>query len=959
MFQLTLAAVLVAASTASADPPRPNIVLVMTDDQGYWDTGVSGNEKIDTPVMDRLAAEGVWLKRYYAAPVCSPTRAGMMTGRCYIRTGLYNTRFGGDSLDLDEITLAELLKQAGYRTGIFGKWHLGRYAGYRPNDRGFDEFLGHYHGHIERYDYPDQLVHNGRPVEARGYVTDLFTDAAIEFIRASGKRPFFCYLPYNAPHSPYVVGTSHDGQPRGDALIEKYLARDLPLREARIYAMVDLIDQNLGRLLGAIDELDLRDNTIVIFTSDNGGVSKAFKAGLKGNKASVWEGGIREPFFARWPGHFPAGATVDAMTSHVDLLPTFCELLGIPLPDGRKLDGRSILPLLVEGKGESPHKYLYHTWDRYTPNPHNRWAISSDRYKLVGNHNPDAPLPPEPAGSLYDLLADPGETKNIAAEHPEIVRELRAEFLRWFADATEGHTYEPVPIPVGSADDNPVEIQASWARLDGDTIQYTFRGYDWDTIDGWSKLGEAASWRLDVLRGGRYEVTVSYGCGSIVPDARSVRDNLPAGGALRISAGESAVECRPRGTPTPDVFTTDTIGALELAPGPAVLKAEVAETAGGELMQLNRVWLKRLDAGEPARAAEELEDVTPLLAPIREVYNVPALAAVALTSERLLGQGAVGVRRRGSPELLTIGDKFHIGSCTKAMTATLSAMLVEDGKLSWNTTIADVFPDLVESMKPAFRSVTLEQLLSHRGGTPGALPVVVRLPIRFFPGKPSEARDLLLRAIVAQEPAAEPGTKFLYSNAGYAIAGHMAETVAGKDWETLVGERIAAPLGMTSLGFGAPGTIDVVDQPRGHVATGAPIEPSVLADNPAAIGPAGTVHCTLGDWAKFVAAHLAGAQGKPTPLGLKRSTFEKLHTPAKGDASEYALGWGVAKRDWADGVALTHFGSNTLWFVAVWIAPRRDFAVLSACNQGGDEACKACDAAASTLIRHFLIAPRP
>jgi arylsulfatase A len=226
-------------SARGAAAEQPNVLLVVTDDQGYWDTGWSGNEQIDTPTMDKLAEEGAAFTRFYVEPVCAPTRAGLMTGRHYLRTGIYNTRFGSDTLGKDEITLAELLKQAGYRTGLFGKWHLGKYAGYRPHDRGFDEFLGHYHGHIERYEYADQLVHNGRPVHTRGYVTDLFTDAAIEFIETSGRRPFFCYLAYNAPHSPFVLDTSHDQQPTGDALIEKYLQRGLPLREARIYGMVE------------------------------------------------------------------------------------------------------------------------------------------------------------------------------------------------------------------------------------------------------------------------------------------------------------------------------------------------------------------------------------------------------------------------------------------------------------------------------------------------------------------------------------------------------------------------------------------------------------------------------------------------------------------------------------------------------------------------------------------------
>ena len=246
---------------------------------------------------------------------------------------------------------------------------MGKYAPYQPQNRGFDEFLGHYHGHIDEYDYPDQIVHNGKPVEARRYVTDLFTDAAIEFIENSGDQPWFCYLPFNAPHSPWVVGTSHDGQQRGDALINKYLRRRLPLREARIYAMIDIIDQNVGRLLDKLDQLKQTDETVVVYMSDNGGVSKHFKAGLRSNKGSIFEGGVRVPLFVRWPGAFPGGARIEAQCSHVDLFPTFCELASVPLPHDRTIDGRSLLPLLRVGSGQRHHQYVYHTWDRFYPKP--------------------------------------------------------------------------------------------------------------------------------------------------------------------------------------------------------------------------------------------------------------------------------------------------------------------------------------------------------------------------------------------------------------------------------------------------------------------------------------------------------------------------------------------------------------------------------------------------------------
>lgn len=579
-----VAAVLTGSGGApGAVAERPNVLLVVTDDQGYWDTRWSGNEQIDTPTMDRLAEEGVAFTRFYVGPVCAPTRVSLMTGRHYLRTGLYNTRFGGDTLGQGEIILAELLKKAGYRTGLFGKWHLGKYVGYRPHDRGFDEFLGHYHGHIERYEYADQLVHNGRPAHTRGYVTDLFTDAAIEFIETSGRQPFFCYLAYNAPHSPFVLDTSHDQQPAGDALIEKYLQRGLPLREARIYAMVERIDRNLDRLLQRLAELDLATNTVVLFMSDNGGVSRGFKAGLRGFKASVFEGGVRTPLFVRWPGRLPAGATIDAQTSHVDLLPTICDLAGAPLPQDRPIDGRSLLPLLEAGRGDATQRYVYHTWNRYFPNPDERWAISDGRWKLLRQGGKVA---------LFDLQADPGETRSVAERHPERVRELRAEFVRWFEEVTDGQDYRPIRIPVGDPREPRVEIQPSWATPEGETIEYVFRAYDWDTVEGWRQPGESAAWQLDVQRAGQYELAISYGCAG-----------PQAGGVLRLTAerpgadddAATSLDFTPERTSAADVFITRKLGVLDLQQGHAELKAKVLEGRGGELIRLNRIWLARLE----------------------------------------------------------------------------------------------------------------------------------------------------------------------------------------------------------------------------------------------------------------------------------------------------------------------------------------------------------------------------
>ena len=583
---VTMFVVSAPAAQGADTSTQPNIILIMTDDQGYWDTGVTGNPHIDTPHMDRLATTGMQFQRYYVAPVCSLTRAGVMTGRYSLRTGLYNTRFGGDTLGIKEITVAQLMKKGGYQTGLFGKWHLGQYRGYQPQERGFDEFFGHYHGHIERYDFPDQVFHNGKPVEARGYVSDVFTDAAMDFVEATarkGKKPFFCMLNFNAPHSPWVLDTSHFGQPEGDKLLAKYLERGLPLREARIYGMVERVDTNIGRVLKRIEDLGIEKETLVMFMSDNGGVSKFWKGDMRGNKAQPYEGGVRSPLFARWPGVIKAGSVVQAQVSHIDLVPTFCQLAGVELPADRKIDGKSFVSILRSGKGETHQRYVYHTWDRYFPNPDKRWGVSDQRWKLVTLTPKDAK--PDPARwQLFDLQSDPGEQTNLAKEHPEVVSRLRKAFTDWFADVTKGVEYRPIAIPVGHPEEDRTTIQPSWATWTGKQVNYTFDGYDWDTIDGWRELGEKATWRLNVLQPGRYIIHLRYGCRP-----------LDAGGVLRISCGQSSFDYKIRATTTADQFERFKAGELVLEKGKSLLKAEVVSAPGRELMRLNQVYLKRID----------------------------------------------------------------------------------------------------------------------------------------------------------------------------------------------------------------------------------------------------------------------------------------------------------------------------------------------------------------------------
>ncbi len=357
---------------------------------------------------------------------------------------------------------------------------------------------------------------------------------------------------------------------------------------------------------------------------------------------------------------------------------------------------------------------------------------------------------------------------------------------------------------------------------------------------------------------------------------------------------------------------------------------------------------------QPRGAAAQRHEIDTLLEPIRRKHDLPALAGAVVYEGRTAAVGAVGFRKDGDPTRVTESDQFHLGSNTKSMTATVAAMLVEQGKLRWETTIAQVFPELKEAMRPEYRAVTLEMLLSHYSGFPNnsAPPGKTLLDVHRLPGTPREQRRAYVEMYLKEPPEAEPGTKYIYSNAGYAMAGAMMEKITDAPWEQLMQRRLFRPLGMTTAGYGAMGTPGKVDQPWQHRVEGKrriPIGPGPLSDNPVAIAPAGLVHCSMGDWAKYITAHVRGEKegGLVTP-----ETFRRLHTPPFG--GDYALGWLVTERDWGGGRVLTHAGSNTQNFAVVWLAPLRNFAVLAATNQGGQEAEQACDEVCAALIGQFL-----
>jgi CubicO group peptidase (beta-lactamase class C family) len=351
-----------------------------------------------------------------------------------------------------------------------------------------------------------------------------------------------------------------------------------------------------------------------------------------------------------------------------------------------------------------------------------------------------------------------------------------------------------------------------------------------------------------------------------------------------------------------------------------------------------------------AAATQTIANLNDVLEPLRASAKVPALSAAVAVDGKIRGVGAVGIRKGGSPTAVKGTDLWHIGSCTKPMTATLIAMNVEKRKLEWHTTIADALPDLRNLMHASFRDVTVEQLLTHRAGLAEQAEAKAWADAWAHRGAPMDQRMDFVKAILAKEPASQPGSKYEYSNQGYAVAAVMLEKILGQPWEALMREHVFKPLLMNSSGFGVPGTIGQIDQPCGHKWKDGKLEPQ-QTDNPAAIHPAGGVHCTIWDFVRFAMFHMNGARGEGRLL--KPETFLRLHTPPAGQ--DYAMGWVRVERSWADGYVLNHNGSNTLNFATMWIAPKIKFAAVSATNIGGDSGQKACDEAIQAVIKKFAL----
>ncbi|MGQ8335306.1 arylsulfatase [Sunxiuqinia sp. A32] len=500
-------------TTQAKDVIHPNVVLIITDDQGYGDLGVNGNPHVITPVIDHFASESIRFNQFYVSPVCAPTRSSLMTGRFSLRTGVRDTYNGGATMASEEVTIAEMLKAAGYATGMFGKWHLGDNYPSRPNDQGFDESLNHLSGGMgqvgdfttffkkDRSYFDPVLWHNGKQEAYNGYCSDIFAEAAISFIEKNKDNPFFCYLAFNAPHTPLQVpdeyyqqfkdidpssGFTNDNRPfAGMSEKDKEDAR-------KVYAMVKNIDDNLETLFEKLKELKIDKNTVVIFMTDNGPQQTRYIAGMRGKKGDVYRGGVRVPFYLKYPAAFSSDKDIETTAAHIDILPTLADICHADIPADRKIDGHSLLPLIKGNQVDWADRSLFFYWTRRYPELYNNIALQNGNYKLVGKTDYNAPIEDF---ELYDIQSDPYELNNLVSDKETIATQLKEELDQYYHELIQSKNIQNPPLAiVGSENENPIILNRNDA--DGE------RGI-------WAQEEIYGKWNVHVLKG-KYNIRYKF-----------------------------------------------------------------------------------------------------------------------------------------------------------------------------------------------------------------------------------------------------------------------------------------------------------------------------------------------------------------------------------------------------------------------------------------------------------------
>jgi len=472
------------------DPP--NVLLIITDDQGFGDLGIHGNPVLKTPHLDRLAGQSVRFDQFHVNPLCAPTRAALLTGRYSLRTGTHGVARGQETLRAEERTLGEVFRDAGWRTGYFGKWHNGEHDPHTPTGQGFEESFGFNLGHWNNY-FDTTLLSNDVWVSTSGYIADVLTDAALRFIHQEGEAPWFCYLAYNTPHSPFQVP---------DKYFDRYKALGLDDKLACVYGMCANLDDNIGRVLQVLDDTGQGANTIVVFMSDNGPNGVRYNAGMRGKKGDYHLGGIRVPCFIRWPANLQADVMVTNIAAHIDVLPTLMELCDIEPSEGLPLDGRSLVSLLAGDSVDWPDRKLF--FQNSTPAGTGGASASvrtQDRH-LVRTWQ---------GWQLFDLTRDPGEETDVTSREPERAVQLQQAYATWYEEISKDIPPQRLPVPVGRSEAPRVELSVAQAELQ-ENVRYSGEYPNNAWAIAWTSKGAGVEWRIDVQHEGDHVVVLQYLC---------------------------------------------------------------------------------------------------------------------------------------------------------------------------------------------------------------------------------------------------------------------------------------------------------------------------------------------------------------------------------------------------------------------------------------------------------------
>lgn len=560
---------------------KPNIVIFLTDDQGWGDLSLTGNVNLTTPNIDGLAADGVIFDRFYVSPVCSPTRAELLTGRHHARSGVYATSMGGERMDLDEATMADAFKQAGYATAVYGKWHNGMQYPYHPNGRGFDDFYGFASGHWGNYFSP-MLEHNGEIVKGEGYVIDDFTNHALDFIDANKDAPFLLYMPYNTPHRPMQVPdrwwNSHDGQELTPD--HRYFDKQIKDKTRAAYAMMENIDWNVGRVNAKLEELGLTEDTIVLFFSDNGPNGWRWNDNMKGTKGSTDEGGVRSPAILKWKGHIEAGKEITQIASVRDLFPTFMDLAGISFDDHKPFDGKSLKPLIEHDNAAWQDRYVISSW-------RGKVSVRSQQYRLDGDNQ------------LFDMVGDSTQSVDISIENDDITKLMVAAKREW-----EENVHSELPdvdtrtFPIGHPDFTYTQIPARDGVGHGN-IKRSNKSPNDSYYTNWISVDDKITWDAEVVEDGDFDVTIYY---TAAKEA--------VGSTLALSFGDNVLnhevteEYDPpligtyqERTVRPNSYVKDwrayPMGSIHLKKGEGKLTLQAIEVPNGQVIDFRLIMLKR------------------------------------------------------------------------------------------------------------------------------------------------------------------------------------------------------------------------------------------------------------------------------------------------------------------------------------------------------------------------------